>query len=107
MQATTTGMSAANGRKCADLGTCEPDHLLHDSQNQLGASGDGQFLEKAVQMRMNGVIGNMKALGNPAFRKIVKHALDNLQLSFCKAQRPRNLKPSLIAKNCRSLQFAL
>ena len=91
-------MAAANGRERASLGTGEVDHLLHDAQNQLGACGDGQLLEKAVQMRVDGVFRNLETHGNAPLLETVKDALDNLQLTLREAQSFGNFKPSLLAE---------
>jgi hypothetical protein len=99
MQAATTSMATANWRERAGFGTGEADHLLHDAQNQIGACSDGEFLEKAIQMRVNGVFRDFEPPGNPPLREIVKDALDNLQFAFCQAQRASNLKPSKIAEH--------
>ena len=75
-----------------------PIYLLHNPQNQLGAGGDGEFFEQAVQMRVNGVPRNFEPLGNSSLRKIVKNALDNLQLALRKAQGAGIFKPSIFAE---------
>ena len=91
-------MAAANWGKHAGFRKGEGDHLFHDAQNQLGPGGDGEFLKKSVQMRVDSVIRDLETPGNPCFREIVKDALDNLQLAFCQAQGACNLKPGMIAE---------
>lgn len=91
-------MAVANGRECAGCGQREADHLLHDAQNQLGARGDGEFLEKAVQMGVNSVFRDFEPPGNPCLRQIVKDPLNNLQLALREAQSAGNLTPSMFAE---------
>ena len=99
MQAATAGMSSANGRERAGLGTRQSDHLLHDSQNQCCPGGDIELLEKAVQMRVDGVIRDLEPPGYARFREIVKDASDDLRFTLGEAQSPGNLKPSVIVEN--------
>ena len=107
VQATAAGVVvAANGGKNAGFGQSEANHLLHDAQNQLGAGGDGEFFEQAVQMCVNGVFRNAESLGDPGFRQIIKDALNHLQLTLRQTQLGTDLKPSMVAEECGSAQLA-
>lgn len=91
-------MAGANGGKHAGFGKGKGDHLLHDPQHKLGAGGDVDLLEEAVQMRVRGVFGNLQTLGDPCLWKIVKDALDDLQLALCDAEGVCNLKPGMFGE---------
>ena len=91
-------MAAANGRERAGFGTGEGDHLFHDAQNQFGARGDGEFFEKAVQMRVDSVIRDIEPPGNPCLGRLSKTPLNNLQFALREAQGAGNLKPSMFAE---------
>jgi len=92
-------MKAANGRERAGLGTCEVDHLHHDSQDHCSPGGDIELREKAVQMRVNGVIRDLEPPGYPCLWQIVKNTLDDLHFTLGEAQSLGNLNPSLIVEN--------
>ena len=87
-----------NGGKDGGFGKRERDHLLHDPQNQLGATGDVELLEKPVQVHVNGVRRNLELFSNRRLVLIVENALDNLQFAPGDFQRAANLKPSMIGE---------
>ena len=62
------------------------------------ADSDVEFLEKPVQVHVNGVRRNLESFGNLRLVMIVENALDNLQLALCDTQGAPNLKPSMIGK---------
>jgi hypothetical protein len=88
----------ANGGKHGDFGQGERDQAFDNPQDQLGAAGDREFLEQAVQMHVDGVGRNCEPSGNLRLVLIVKDALDNLQLALRDAQRAANLLPCKIAE---------
>lgn len=49
-------------------------------------------------MRVNGVSRNFEPLGNARLRKVVKNALNNLQLALRQPEGVGNLKPSMIGE---------
>jgi hypothetical protein len=100
-------MAGANGGKHAGFGQGQGNHLLDDPQDKLGASGDVEFLEEAVQMRVNGVSRYAESTGNLRLREIVKDALDDLQLALRQGLSAANLKPGMIAEQGSSPQLAV
>jgi hypothetical protein len=92
------GVAGANGGKHGDFGQGEFDHLFHNSQDQFGAAGDGEFPEKPVQVHVNGVRRNLEAFGNFCLVLVVEDALNNLHLPLRDAQGAGNLMPDVVGE---------
>ena len=98
-------MIGANGGQDAGIGKCEDDQLFHHTQNQLGSRGDGEFFEKPVHVRVDGMPRNAESPGNSRLGEIVKNTLDDLQLALRDAQGAGNFKPGVVGKQCGSPQL--
>ena len=98
-------MTGTDGREHAGFGEGEGDHLFHDPEDKLGARGDGEFYEEAVQVAMCRVLGHVEAAGDPFLCEIVKDALGDLHLTGCDGQRFGDLGPGVVAKDRGSEQF--
>ena len=106
MRATETGLvTAADGWQDAGFGNGEGDQLLDDPEDYFGACGDVELLEKAVEVRVRGVLVHAEAAGDLFLREVVEDALNNLQLTRGDAQRRGDFGPGVVAEDCCAAQF--
>jgi hypothetical protein len=98
-------MTGTDGGEHTGFGKGEGDHLLHDPEDKVGAGGDGEFYEKAVQVGVRRVLGHVETVGDCGLGEVVKNALDDLELALGDGQRLGDLGPGVVAENPGSEQF--
>ena len=91
-------VAGTNRGQHAGIRQGEGDQLLHDSQNQCAPGGNIKLLEKAVQMRVDGVFRDFEPPGYARLWEIIKDPLNNLQFPFSEAQGAGNFKPNMFAE---------
>lgn len=75
---------------------------LHDTQDDLGASGGVELAEDAGQIGVDGVARNAQQTSNAIFGVIIENAADDLHFPGRESARTRNNLPRVFRKHFRS-----